>query len=158
MPRSHAANLAALLSVSACATDAPARDAAACDPSPEANRATVLAFYDAGLVNRKPQQAFAEFVAPDFVEHKPDIPVGSRDSTAAFLERLMQEVPEGRWQVHRSMADGDLVLVHASFTPAPGAPPYALADVFRLRECKIVEHWDVVGPPVERPVNPNPRF
>lgn len=158
MPRARAACLAAVLSVSACATDAPAGDVAACDPSPDANRAMVLAFYNAGLVNRNPRQAFAEFVSADFVEHKPDIPTGTRDSTAVFLERLIQDVPEGRWQVHRSMADGDLVLIHASFTPAPGAPAYALADIFRVHDCKIVEHWDVVGPPVEGALNPHPRF
>jgi predicted SnoaL-like aldol condensation-catalyzing enzyme len=149
---------ATVLFTLACARDGSTGEGGACDSSAESNRARVLAFYRDGLVNRSPRPAFAEFMAADFVEHKPDVPTGTRDSTAAFLERLMQELPDGRWQIHRSLADRDLVFVHASFTPAPDAPAYAIADVFRLHECKIVEHWDVVGPPVERSLNPQPRF
>ena len=142
----------------ACSPDTSASSDRSCNPDAESNRTRVLAFYRDALVNRSPRAAFAEFMAPDFVEHKPDVATGSRDSTVAFLERLMQDLPEGRWQIHRSLADQDLVFVHASFTPAPGAPAYAISDVFRLQECKIVEHWDVVGPPTERPLNPQPRF
>lgn len=130
----------------------------ACDGGAEANRARVLAFYREALVDRRPRRAFAEYMAADFVEHKPDVPSGTRDSTVAFLEGLIKELPEGRWQILRSLADGDLVFLHASFVPAPGAPPYAIADVFRLQDCKIVEHWDVVGPPVERARNPHSRL
>lgn len=149
---------ASALFASACAPRDSVVERDACDSTPDANRARVLAFYRDGLVNRNPRAAFAQYMAADFVEHKPDVATGTRDSTAAFLERLMQELPEARWQVHRSLADGDMVVVHASFTPAPGAPAYALADVFRLKQCKLVEHWDVVGPPVDHPLNPHTRF
>jgi predicted SnoaL-like aldol condensation-catalyzing enzyme len=51
-----------------------------------------------------------------------------------------------------------MVFLHARFTPAAGAPPYAIADIFRLKGCKIVEHWDVVAPPPKQQRNPHPRF
>jgi predicted SnoaL-like aldol condensation-catalyzing enzyme len=148
----------ALLFALACSPGTSASSDASCNPDAESNRARVLAFYRDALVNRNPRAAFTKFMAADFVEHKPDVSTGSRDSTIAFLERLMQDLPEGRWQIHRSIADQDLVFVHASFTPAKGTPAYAIADVFRLRECQIVEHWDVVGPPSERQLNPQSRF
>jgi predicted SnoaL-like aldol condensation-catalyzing enzyme len=129
-----------------------------CVNTPDANRETVLSFYRQGLVNRAPRPAFTQYVSSDFVEHKPDVATGTRDSTAAFLERLMGELPEAAWQIHRTIAEGDMVFLHASFTPAPGAPAYAIADVFRLRECRIVEHWDAVGPPPSQPLNTHPRF
>ena len=62
------------------------------------------------------------------------------------------------WTIERTIAEGDMVFLHARFTPAPGAPEFALADVFRLKDCKIVEHWDVVGAPLENQLNTNPRF
>jgi predicted SnoaL-like aldol condensation-catalyzing enzyme len=123
-----------------------------------ANRQLVRDFYTMGLVERQAEQAFARFVAPDFVEHKPDIAPGTRAATAAFLGGIIREVPTARWEILRVIADGDLVALHARFTPAPGAPEYALADFFRVKDCKIVEHWDVVAGPVEGAKNPNGRF
>jgi predicted SnoaL-like aldol condensation-catalyzing enzyme len=141
-----------------CGPDVASRTAGACPGTLEANREIVLSFYREGLVNRDPRAAFARYVASDFVEHKPDVASGTRDSTVAFLERLMLELPGAAWQVQRTIAEGDFVFLLASFTPSPNAPVYVIADVFRLRDCVIVEHWDAVGPPPARSVNPNPRF
>lgn len=129
-----------------------------CDGSAEANRRIVLAFYKEGLVDRRPYPAFNRYMAPDFVEHKPDVPEGTREATAKFLADIIAEVPDARWEVVRTIAEGDMVFLHARFTPATGAPAYALADIFRLKDCKIVEHWDVVAPPPKEQRNPNTRF
>jgi predicted SnoaL-like aldol condensation-catalyzing enzyme len=131
---------------------------ARCDGSAEANRTTVLAFYNEGLVGRKPEAAFMRYMAPDFVEHKPDVPQGTREATAAFLSQLIAELPGARWEIVRTIAEKDMVFLHARFTPAPGAPAYAIADIFRVRDCRIVEHWDVVAAPPKEQRNPNSRF
>jgi predicted SnoaL-like aldol condensation-catalyzing enzyme len=122
------------------------------------NRTTVLEFYRLGLQGRRPKQAFERFMAPGFIEHKPDIAVPTRDGSAAFLAELMLELPAATWEVIRTIAEDDLVFLHARFVPAPGAPAYAIADVFRLHEGLIVEHWDVVAGPLANPMNPHPRF
>ena len=129
-----------------------------CDPSPETHRRIVLEFYQQALVGLQPRAGFERFVAPEFVEHKPDIETGTRDGAVAFLEALIKETPSPSWKVLRTVAEGDLVFLHASFTPAAGAAPYAGADLFRLKDCKIVEHWDVVGAPVRASRNPHGRF
>jgi predicted SnoaL-like aldol condensation-catalyzing enzyme len=118
----------------------------------------VLAFYTEALVGLNPRAAFERHMSDDFVEHKPDVPEGTREATAAFLEQLIANLPQPRWTVERTIAEGDLVFLHARFSPAAGAPEYAIADVFRLSGCKVVEHWDVVGPPTEEQRNPNSRF
>lgn len=128
------------------------------DPALEANRQVVLDFYKQGLTGLEPRAAFERYVSPDFVEHKPDVPEGTRDATVTFLEGLIREMPAPRWEVVRTIAEGDLVFLHARFTPADGAPPYAIADVFRIRGGKIVEHWDVVAGPVASSPNPHARF
>ena len=130
----------------------------ACSPSAQAHRELVLSFYRTALVDRKPREAFERHMSADFIEHKPDVPEGTRAATIDFLEGLMKQLPQAQWQVLRSAAQDDIVFVHATFTPAPGAPANVLADVFRLSECRIVEHWDVVAAPRPDMPNPNSRF
>ena len=129
-----------------------------CDGSAEANRQVVLAFYNEGMVGLKPRAAFERHMSADFIEHKPDVPAGTRAAVIEFLEQLIAEVPQPRWEIIRSIAEDDLVFLHVRFTPAAGAPAYAIADIFRVRGCKIVEHWDVVGPPPKAQRNPNGQF
>jgi predicted SnoaL-like aldol condensation-catalyzing enzyme len=118
----------------------------------------VLAFYQEALVNRKPRSAFERYVSPDFIEHKPDVPKGTREESIVFLGTLIKEMPDARWEIIRTIAEGDFVFLHARFTPSPGAPSYSIADVFRLHDRLILEHWDAVGRPPEQQRNPNPRF
>jgi predicted SnoaL-like aldol condensation-catalyzing enzyme len=151
-----------ILMLSGCAHTAPGnatgQAGANCVASPEANRAVVLAFYKEGLTELQPRKAFEQYVSPQFVEHKADVEAGTREATIGFLERLIKNVPEPRWDVVRTIAEGDMVFLHGRFVPAKGAPPYAIADVFRLKDCLIVEHWDVVAPPPQQQRNPHSRF
>jgi len=150
---------AAALALGGCTTTAAMSVASPrCDDSAEANRRIVLAFYNEGLVGRQPRSAFMRYMAPGFVEHKPDVPEGTREATAAFLEQIIADVPQARWEIIRTIAEGDMVFLHARFTPAAGARAWALADIFRVRDCKITEHWDVVAPPPKEQRNPNSRF
>ena len=148
-----------LLATASAHAHAPAtKGAASCSTTPEANRDLVLHFYRRALVDRRPREAFEHHASENFIEHKPDIPQGTRESTIVFLEGLIKQLPDARWEVLRAAAQDDLVFVHVRFTPAPGAPEYAIADVFRLADCRIVEHWDVVAAPRPDMPNPNPRF
>jgi predicted SnoaL-like aldol condensation-catalyzing enzyme len=132
---------------------APRIDANRCD-----NRQTVLDFYQQSLIELHPRRAFERYASADFVEHKPDVPQGNREATATFLEALITSMPKPRWEIIRTIAEGDMVFLHARFSPADGAPHYAIADVFRLENCLIVEHWDVVAGPPDAQANPNTRF
>lgn len=123
-----------------------------------APRAVVLAFYDEALVRKRVRAAFEHWADDDFIEHKPDVPDGTRAATVAYLEALIADLPEARWDLVRTVAEGEFVVLHARFTPVPGAPPYAIADIFRVRDGRIVEHWDIVAPPPSVQANPNPRF
>jgi predicted SnoaL-like aldol condensation-catalyzing enzyme len=151
-----------LLATASAQSHEPAEQAgSACSSTPGANRKLVLHFYERALVDRKVREAFEHHASEGFVEHKPDIPQGNRESTIVFLEGLVKQMPDARWEVLRAAAQDDLVFVHVRFTPAPGAPEYAIVDVFRVADCRIAEHWDVVAAPpaADAPkVNPNPRF
>lgn len=149
-----------VLALAACATPAtqPLRASGDCDGSADAHRQIVVDFYNLGLVGRRPSSAFQRHMSAQFIEHKPDVPLGTREATAAFLEQLMANLPRARWEILRTVAEGNLVFLHAKFTPDVGAPAYAIADLFRLEHCRIVEHWDVVAPPPAEQRNPYPRF
>ena len=142
-----------LVSLFAIGAAVAAQPAQACQPGQ-----LVSDFYRQALVDKQPKAAFERYVAPDFVEHKPDIAPGTREAAAEFLGGIIRDVPSARWEILRVIADRDLVALHARFTPAPGAGEYALADFFRVKDCKIVEHWDVVAGPVKDAPNPNSRF
>ena len=38
------------------------------------------------------------------------------------------------------------------------APPLVLGEIFRVQGGKIVEHWDILQPGPEHPINPNSLF
>ena len=113
MIRKSAALLLLLLVAGCSHMGAPSRHVGGC------NRTVVLAFYEEGLVNLKPRAAFDRYVTDDFVEHKPDVPEGTKAAAAAFLELLIKELPEPRWEILRTIAEGDLVFLHAVFRPPP---------------------------------------
>ena len=146
------------LTLAACGNVRSEAPSGACRSTAASNREVVLAFYQQGLIDHQLRNAFEHYMSADFVEHKPDVEAGTREATIVYLEKLIKEVPDPNWEVVRTISEGDLVFLHAKFTPAPGAPAYAIADIFRLDNCKIVEHWDVVGPPREKQSNPHSRF
>lgn len=158
---SHAASPFRRTAIAAVAALAPLAAIAGCATTPpqcEGPRAVVLAFYREALLEKRVRPAFEHFAAADFVEHKADVPEGTREATVRYLEALVAELPAARWEVVRTIAEGDFVFLHAKFTPAPGAEPYAIADVFRVRDGRIVEHWDIVAAPPQGAVNPHSRF
>ncbi len=152
------ASFLALVFLASCATQAPVSTTVGCASSADANRELVSAFYTQALVQKQARPAFERYVTADFVEHKPDIQGGTREAAIVFLEGLITQLPQARWQIVRTVADKDMVALHARFQPAAGAPEYAIADFFRLENCRIVEHWDVVAPPSPAKGNPHPRF
>lgn len=154
------ATLAALaLATAGCAsTRAETSSGVSCEPTVETSRNLVLSFYRKALIDKQPRAAFEQYVASDFVEHKPDVPGGGRSAVVDFLEGLIKDLPDAEWEIIRTVAEVDYVFLHARFTPEPGAPPYAIADLFRIQDCAIVEHWDVVGPPRDGQPNKNSRF
>lgn len=125
----------------------------ACEPD-----RLVQSFYTLGLVEKQVRPAFERFVSADFIEHKPDIATANREGAIAFLETLVADLPDARWEILRVAGDGELVAVHARFTAADGAPAYAIADFFRVEGCLIREHWDVISPPPVDAPNPLSRF
>jgi len=121
-------------------------------------KAIVMAFYKLALQDFKPADAFARYAAPDFVEHSQDTAGGTATGTVEFLTALIARSPHPKWEIVRTIAEGDLVFLHARYTSGPDAPEIAVAEIFKVRDGKLTEHWDVISGPPEKVVNPNSRF
>ena len=124
----------------------------------QATRSVAESFYRQALEQKRVRAAFEAFASPEMIEHKADVASGDREGIIRFLEGLMAQLPEARWRMIRSVAEGDMAVIHATMTPVPGAPPYTIADFFRIADGRIVEHWDVVAAPPRDAPNPLPRF
>lgn len=115
-------------------------------------------FYRRALVDKQVRAAFEAYASPAFIEHKPDVAHPTREGAIEWLEGLIRQFPDARWEIARVVADGDTGVVHARATLTPRAAPYAVADFFRVKDCRLAEHWDVVAGPVEGARNPLSRF
>ncbi|UWU95079.1 ester cyclase [Bradyrhizobium sp. CB1015] len=146
-----AAMMAALLMLSLAGSAAMAASA-----QEEANRQTVLAFYEKGL-NQKDADAALAYVGNRYVQHNPTAPDGP-DGFRKFIGFLREKFPNSRSEIKRSFAEGDFVILHVHSVREPGTRGRAIVDIFKLENGKIVEHWDVVQEIPENPANGNTMF
>ena len=122
----------------------------------ERNRAIVTAFAHRFYDQRDVRGAFERWVSPHYVQHNPGIADG-RDSAIAALEPLFSR-PGSAFEVKRIIVDGDLAVIHLRGRTGPDGLGGAVADIFRLKDGKIVEHWDVLQPIAADTINPHPYF
>src|SRR3954468_1129829 len=122
----------------------------------EANKKTVLEFYEAGL-NQKNFDAASKFLGPLYIQHNPTAPDGI-EGFKAFLGFLREKFPDSHSEIKRAFAEGDFVIFHVHSVREKGTRGRAIVDIFRLENGKIVEHWDVVQDIPEKPANSNGMF
>jgi len=134
----------------------PAAMAATSEAQQEANRKTVLAFYDKGL-NQKDAEAALAYVGDRYVQHNPGAADGP-DGFRKFIAFLREKFPNSHSEIKRSFVDGDYVVLHVHAVREPGTSGNAIVDIFKVENGKIVEHWDVVQPIPENPANKNTMF
>ncbi|MEQ7874304.1 nuclear transport factor 2 family protein [Sphingomonas sp. ASV193] len=122
----------------------------------EANKRTVLAFYDAALKRFNIDEAVTYFTS-DFIQHNPRAADGI-EGFRAMLQEFVDEFPGARVDVKRAFADGDFVVLHVHVKLRPEDLGLAIVDIFRLENGKIAEHWDVRQPVPEAAANANGMF
>src|SRR5207244_503527 len=76
---------------------------------------------------------------PDYVQHNPVIPNGPQ-AIARLIPSLKSDLS---YEFGMVVAEGDLVMVHGRYV-GWGLKPLVAVDIFRVKDGKVVEHWDVM--------------
>jgi predicted SnoaL-like aldol condensation-catalyzing enzyme len=116
----------------------------------------VTAFVDQLLV-RKDLTAIDTYVDTDYHEHNPNIADGAA-GLKAELGFYFDKFPQLSVTPKRVIAEGDLVAVHSHYVDTPGERGRAVLDLFRVRDTKIVEHWNSEQDVPETAPNNNTMF
>lgn len=105
----------------------------------------VMAFEKMGIDERRPREAVERYFSPDVVDHSPHV-TGDRQSIIDRLSTLNWDKAGPERTIRNVIAEGDLVAVHHHLVREPGTKGIAAVDIFRVKDGKIVEHWDVLQP------------
>ena len=122
-----------------------------------ANVAHVRKCLDLVFTQKNIAQAKAECFGDDYVQHNPGIATGL-DAMVAKVGKMLEDNPQMSFDIKRTGADHDLVWVHSHAKFTPDSTGLALVDIFRLKDTKIVEHWDVIQPVPATSANENTMF
>jgi predicted SnoaL-like aldol condensation-catalyzing enzyme len=123
------------------------------------SRRVALALHEGAVVDHD-VTAFDRHAADPYYQHDPGIANG-REAAKAALEDLFAANPQARSDVKRVIAEGDLVAVHHHVRLDPDDPAdrgSAVLDIFRVRDGRVVEHWNVAQAVPETSLNDNTMF
>jgi predicted SnoaL-like aldol condensation-catalyzing enzyme len=107
--------------------------------TPEQNRALVMEAFDT-LFNNRDYAAAERFWSPDYIQHSAHIAPGREG-----LFNLIKSVPPTlKYEPGMIVAEGDLVIVHGRFSNLGLPVNWIAADIVRIQNGILVEHWDVI--------------
>jgi predicted SnoaL-like aldol condensation-catalyzing enzyme len=103
------------------------------------NKALVLEAFDT-LFNKRDYASAERFWSPDYIQHSPHIAPG-RDG----LFNLVKSLPATlKYESGTIVAEGDFVIVHGRFSGFAAPVNWIAADILRIENGILVEHWDVI--------------
>src|SRR5207253_7080992 len=105
----------------------------------ERNKALVLDAFDT-LFNKRDYAAAEKYWSPDYIQHSAHIEPG-RDG----LFNLIRNAPDTlRYEHQLIVAEGDYVIVHGRFSGIGRPVAWVAADIVRIENGRLAEHWDVL--------------
>ncbi|AKG08735.1 membrane protein [Moraxella bovoculi] len=106
----------------------------------ERNKANALAFYEMAFNQHKVAEATAKYVGKTYLQHNPTVADGGQAFVDAF-EPFLKEHPQSKANVHRVIAEGDLVVLHVHSQLDDNDIGESVVEIFRFDDNgKIVEH------------------
>jgi predicted SnoaL-like aldol condensation-catalyzing enzyme len=105
----------------------------------EQNKELVLEAFDT-LFNKRDYAAAERFWSPNYIQHSAHIPPGREG-----LFTLIKGLPDGfHYENGLTAADGEYVVLHGRFTGIGLPANWIVADIVRLENGQLAEHWDVI--------------
>ena len=103
------------------------------------NKALVLEAFDT-LFNRRDYATAARFWSPGYIQHSAHIAPG-RDGLFNLVKSLPRTL---KYEPGVIVADGDFIIVHGRFSGFGAPASWIAADILRIEDGILVEHWDVI--------------
>jgi len=103
------------------------------------NKALVLEAFNT-LFNKRDYAAAERFWSPDYMQHSAHIEPG-RDGLFNLIKSLP---PTLQYEPGTIVAEGDFVIVHGRFSGFGQPVNWIAADILRIENGRLVEHWDVI--------------
>jgi predicted SnoaL-like aldol condensation-catalyzing enzyme/predicted ester cyclase len=105
----------------------------------QANKALVIKAFDT-LFNKRDYAAAEEFWSPKYIQHSAHIEPGREG-----LFKLIKKLPATlKWMHGVILAEDDFVIVHGRYSGHGLPSPWIVADVVRIENGVLAEHWDVI--------------
>src|SRR5437773_9635173 len=105
----------------------------------EKNKAFVLEAFDT-LFNKRDYTAAERYWSPEYIQHSAHIEPG-RDG----LFNLIKSIPPTlKYEPGVIVAEGDLVIGYGRFSGFGSPVNWIAADIVRIKDGILVEHWDVI--------------
>ena len=106
---------------------------------PEQNKALVLQAFDT-LFNKRDYEAAARFWSDTYIQHSAHIEPGRE----GLFDLILSAPVTLHYEHQLIVAEGDYVIVYGRFT-GDGRPVASIAaDVVRVEDGRLAEHWDVL--------------
>jgi predicted SnoaL-like aldol condensation-catalyzing enzyme len=103
------------------------------------NKALVLEAFDT-LFNKRDYAAAQRYWSPGYIQHSAHIEPG-RDG----LLNLIKSIPPTlKYEPGVIVAEEDLVILHGRFSGFGAPVNWIAADIVRIKDGVLVEHWDVI--------------
>ena len=109
----------------------------------DANKKLVKLFFYT-FYNDKDAEKSLAMMLPDFINHHPGSGKGAAATWKAVSTHLFGKYPQFRVFIKRIAAEGDLVWIQCYTQNTPDDRGNMSMDIFRVREGKIAEHWDII--------------
>ncbi len=122
----------------------------------EANLKLVVNFYEQ-FFNKHEVARAAEVVSENYKQHNPEVPDGKKPFVDYFSQ-FFKETPQSKARIVRTATSGDLVWLQVHSTNSPSDRGQVVLDIFRVKNGKIVEHWDIIQDVPAQSANGNTMF
>ena len=103
------------------------------------NKVLVLEAFDT-LFNKRDYAAAERYWSPNYIQHSAHIAPG-REGLFNLIKSLR---PTLKYEPGSIVAEGDLVIVHGRFSGFGAPANWIAADIVRIQDGILVEHWDVI--------------
>src|SRR5712675_3239913 len=103
------------------------------------NKALVLEAFDT-LFNKRDYAAAEHYLSPNYIQHSAHIAPGRE----GLFDLIKSMPPTLKYEPGTIVAEKDFVIVHGRFSGFGQPVNWIAADIVRINDDVLVEHWDVI--------------